>query len=355
MAEPSPMNAGDGVHSYAKNSQAQRILSSSVEDTINEIILQSLDVKGIITSSSTFSIVDLGCSSGPNTFFSMQNIIEAVESKYLSQELNPKTLRFQVFFNDQTNNDFNTLFGSLPPNRQYFVAGVPGSFHGRLFPSSSIHVAYSSYALHWLSKVPEELLIKNSPAWNGGRIHYTGASNDVVNAYAAQFENDMDIFLRARAEEIVPGGMVVILMPGAMDEVPMNDVGMVFTFFGSILMEMVHEGLLNQDQVDTFNVPQVYPSVKEMTRLVEKNGLFNIEKMELKNRKANIKAGIDPESGIMHLRAVGEGTFAKHFGGHIVDEMFKRTVQQKETLYHFLSVLSGVEIGIQLFAVLKRK
>nr|POE51928.1 putative s-adenosylmethionine-dependent methyltransferase at5g38100 [Quercus suber] len=32
----------------------------------------------------------------------------------------------------QVSNDFNTLFKSLPPNRQYFAVGVPGSFHGIL-------------------------------------------------------------------------------------------------------------------------------------------------------------------------------------------------------------------------------
>ncbi|KAK7849230.1 putative s-adenosylmethionine-dependent methyltransferase [Quercus suber] len=56
-----------------------------------------------------------------------------------------------VFFNDQFSNDFNTLFISLPPNRQYFAAGVPGSFYGRLFPKASLHFIHSSYALQWLS------------------------------------------------------------------------------------------------------------------------------------------------------------------------------------------------------------
>ena len=35
----------------------------------------------------------------------------------------------------------------------YFVAGVPGSFYGRLFPRNSLHFAHSSYCLMWLSQV----------------------------------------------------------------------------------------------------------------------------------------------------------------------------------------------------------
>ncbi|KAJ1412940.1 SAM dependent carboxyl methyltransferase [Sesbania bispinosa] len=70
-----------------------------------------------------------------------------------------------VFFNDLPSNDFNILFTNLPPqqDREYFVVGVPGSFYDRLFPEYSIHFAYTSYALHFLSKSPEEMQDVESP------------------------------------------------------------------------------------------------------------------------------------------------------------------------------------------------
>lgn len=54
-----------------------------------------------------------------------------------------------------------------------------------------------------------------------------------MNAYLAQFEKDMEIFFNARAEEIVPGGMMVLLSPFSSCH-PLN-------FFGSSLMDLVHE------------------------------------------------------------------------------------------------------------------
>lgn len=83
------------------------------------------------------------------------------------------------------------------------MAGVPGSFYHQLFPSFFIHFAHFSYSLQWLSKVLEKLPDRNSPSWNTSRIQYTDASDEVVNAYATQFEKDMGTFLNARAKNTI--------------------------------------------------------------------------------------------------------------------------------------------------------
>ena len=208
---------------------------------IEEAIAKKLDVRCF--PSNSLCLADLGCSVGPNTFVAMQHIIDAIENKYLAQGLKSQVLEFQVFFNDHAANDFNTLFASLPDERRYLAAGVPGSFHGRLFPESSIHFMFSSHALHWLSKVPAELLDKNSPAWNRGKIHYTSAPDEVSHAYAAQFEKDMEIFLSARAKELVVGGMIVLLISALPTGIPASrtPIGILFDLLGSSLMDMVKE------------------------------------------------------------------------------------------------------------------
>lgn len=191
--------------------------ADSQEDKVEEEITKNFDFKAFsMASNNTIRLADLGCATGPNTLITMQNVLEAIKLKYYLQYPNShqSTPEFQVFFNDRTSNDFNTLFTSIPVNRQYFSAGVPGSFHDRLFPKSSLHFVYTSYALHWLSKLPEELLDNNSPAWNKGRIHYSDAPLEVCNAYESQFFKDFKNFLSARAKEIVPGGMMVVLMGG---------------------------------------------------------------------------------------------------------------------------------------------
>lgn len=214
------------------------------KEKIGEAIAEKLDLKILLSTSKTIRIVDVGCSVGPNTFLAIQNIIESIERKYQAQYLNiNQKPEFQVFFNDLTSNDFNTLFSSLPPNRQYFAAGVPGSFHGRLFPEGSIHFFYSCIALHILSKVPEELLDMNSPSWNKGRIHYINAPDEVVNAYATQYAKGIEIFLDARAKEMVSGGMAVMSFPANPTGIPYSQTftGAMFELLESSLLDMAKE------------------------------------------------------------------------------------------------------------------
>ncbi|KAK3023447.1 hypothetical protein RJ639_042659 [Escallonia herrerae] len=352
-----PMNGGDGTYSYAKNSQYQREATNVAKEIINEVIAEKLDVQSLIASSSnSFCIADLGCSVGPNTFFAMQNIIEVVDKKYyMTQGATSGSLEFQVFFSDHASNDFNTLFASLPPSRKYFAAGVPGSFYGRLFPRSSLHLVHSSHALQWLSKVPEELLDKTSPAWNKGRISYTSSSDEVANAYAAQFQKDMKIFLNARAKEIVVGGMIVLIMPGLPDGVHRSEfpLGVLDDSLCSSLMDMVNAGLINESQVDSFNLPVYAATLKEITEVIKDIGCFSIERMEVADPRSKIGSSINVHSLIMHFRAGLEDIFTKHFGREVIDELFERTFLKEAEISSALE--SSHNKGTQLIVALKRE
>ncbi|XVF03023.1 hypothetical protein REPUB_Repub04eG0224700 [Reevesia pubescens] len=325
------VNGGDGTYSYTRNSYYQRVAANVVKDKINGAITMKLDVEKLSSRSTTICIADLGCAVGPNTLNAMQDVVDFIQHKYKLQCPKSKALEFLVFFNDQASNDFNALFTSLPDQeRPYFAAGVPGSFHHRLFPESSIHFVHCSYALHWLSRMPEELLDKNSVAWNKGRIHYTNAPDEVVHAYASQFCKDMEEFLNARAKEVVIGGMMIMIMPGIPNGMPSSQLAasLMYEFMSYCLMDMANEGLISEDQVDSFNLPIYTPSPEEMAGLVEKNGHFTIENLELTNPASLVDGRVDINAWVIHVRAAMEGMFTKHFCSHTIDEMFDRLTKK---------------------------
>ncbi|CAN4114014.1 unnamed protein product [Withania somnifera] len=298
-----PMNTGNGPYSYSKNSFLQKEVLDSAKEMVRDAIIRNLDIKIMSSSSNTFHISELGCSIGPNTFVAMQHVVEALKDKFFQVTNSTNNIpEFQVFFNDHVTNDFNTLFRSLPIHRSYYAFGVPGSFHG--------------------------------------------ASNiEVMNAYVAQFEKDMEVFFNARAEEIVPGGMMVLISPQSSERL-MN-------FFGSSLMDLVNEGKLDESLVNSFNLPVYFPSPEDMTKVVEKNGCFSIERIEFSYPKSRLVDEADAKTLMINLRSVLEGVFIHHFGSEIAEEVFTRTILKSDEISAWMK--TNYKKSCQLFVSLKRK
>nr|XP_048330649.1 loganic acid O-methyltransferase-like [Ziziphus jujuba var. spinosa] len=158
----------------------QREAAENAREMLVSAIVENLDIeRELCPLSNIFTTADLGCSTGPNTFIAVQNIIEAVSQKFQTENQS-QIPDFQVYFSDHVSNDFNILTANLLKDGKYFAAGVPGSFHGRLFPKASLSFVYSSYALQWLSKAPQEIVNKNSPAWNKGKVHYASFGDKAI-------------------------------------------------------------------------------------------------------------------------------------------------------------------------------
>ena len=220
---------------------------------VTEAILDNLEIPECSPpwkSTTVVKVADMGCAVGPTTFSQVQNIVDAVELKCRNAVgllMDSQIPEFQVFFNDQTSNDFNTLFDSLPPNRRYYAAGVPGSFHSRLFPNSSLHIVYSFAALHWLSAMPKEMEDRSSPSWNKGRIYHLNAADEFIEAYSSQHQQDMARFLDARSQEVVEGGLMILFFPGRPDgALPSQFISNVLLYLlGSCLLDMANKVILN--------------------------------------------------------------------------------------------------------------
>ncbi|KAK9939738.1 hypothetical protein M0R45_016427 [Rubus argutus] len=322
VCEAHPMTGGDGPNSYAKNSNIQRDAIDAAKELVSKAIAENLQIE--VLPSNTFRIADLGCSVGPNTFLAIENILEGVEFKYQRKGLNSQIPEFHVFFNDHTSNDFNMLFKTLPENRRYYSAGVPGSFYGRLFPDASIHLAHSSYALQWLSRVPKSVVDSNSPARNKGRIHYSNSTDDVIRAHETQSTEDMECFLQARAQEIVYGGLMVLTIPGRPDGTPHSDASpnVIFQLLGSSLMDLVRKGVVSEEKVDSFNILTYSTSAQELVAVVERNGYFSIEKMVGLPLPLVHDTILYAQLLTSHLRAGMEGDLKQQFGEEVLDELF---------------------------------
>ncbi|KAL8463471.1 hypothetical protein ACS0TY_034207 [Phlomoides rotata] len=337
-----PMNGGSGAHSYVQNSSYQRGALDAAIPNIEEEIQTKFNLKHLVKNGVVI-IADFGCSTGHNSFPAMQIITQAINRIYESVE-------FLVLFNDLATNDFNTLFTSLPPHRIYHACGVPGDFHRRLHPESSIHFAYSSMSIHFLTNVPEAVKDTGSPAWNKGAIFYSKNNKDVCDAYLDQLSKDVEAFLKSRAVEMMGGGLMALLLPA----VPETDytVPCDINLLGSCLMDMAKMGRLSEAKIDSFNIPMYFPTPQQLKAILEKSHSFSIERMEILDNPGKYSlSGVNARASF--LRAFLESLLADHFGGEIIDELFDIYKTKLAALPVFLD--PNNDKTIMILAVLKRK
>ncbi|XP_058216917.1 loganic acid O-methyltransferase-like [Rhododendron vialii] len=195
-----------------------------------------------------------------------------------------------------------------------------------VLPEAYLHIVHSSYALQWLSKVPPEIMDKGSPAWNKGKIYCAGNEKEVTKVYFAQFKADMDAFLKARAQELVEGGLLVVQIPG----VPNSNVlpsqiggGLNCELLGDSLADMVKMGVITEEKVDSFNLPRYSPSIEEVKIVVEMNECFTIEKICSLSHPSNYDPRpLDIERTCADVRAILENPMQDHFGSENMDQLF---------------------------------
>ncbi|KAI3959079.1 hypothetical protein MKX01_023755 [Papaver californicum] len=272
-------------------------------------------------------IADLGCSSGPNTLLVVSYLLEAVIKK--RHEHHMVTPEILVFLNDLPGNDFNTLFKNLESFNDdirktkgndlgpCFVAGMPCTFYGRLFPGGTLHFVHSSYSLRWLSKVPEGIEKSNK-----GNIYISKSSPlSVIEAYSKQFKKDFRVFLKCRSEELVDGGRMV------------KECCCLWKLLAMALKDMVIKGTVEEEKLDSF--PQYFPSPEEVQSVIQGEGSFMVNQLQTFNVNWDGSDSNEDGSSVTDklrssyviarcIRAVSESLLVGHFGEEIIEALFQR-------------------------------
>ncbi|CAL9221820.1 unnamed protein product [Arabidopsis halleri] len=361
------MKGGDGEHSYANNSEAQKSITSDakpeVVKSVNEMIVK-MDFPGCI------KVADLGCSSGENTFLVMSEIVNTIITIYQQKGQNPPEI--DCCLNDLPDNDFNTTFKLIPSFHEKlkmnikgkcFVSVSPGSFHTRLFPSKSLHFVHSSFCLHWLSKVPDGL------EENKKNVYLRSpCPPNLYESYLNQFKNDFSTFLRMRAEETMPSGRMALTLVGRKTLDPLSkDCFKDWSLVSDSLLDLVSEGVVKESDLESFNLPYYNPDESEVKEVIDNEGSFEINNFETifgllfsyKTGRSEVKNDCDDDVDHSRrfevvkkranlARSIIEPMLVAHFGDAIIDRLFEKyiyhagrrydTLRNKPTVNFFVSL-----------------
>jgi SAM dependent carboxyl methyltransferase len=227
---------------YARHSAVQHCADSYGMPLLH----RALDAVVLPRPGAPFRVADLGAAAGTNSLDPMQAVVERVRSR--SGADTPVT----VVHTDIAANDFNTMFanvmaapGAYPQAPGVFVYAEARSFYARLFPAAELNLAWSAIAVHWLSHVPEPI---------PDHIYCSRATGDARRALQDQSRRDWERFLAHRAEELRPGGQLVVLGGAAADDGSSGAEGLMDAA-DAVLVDLVERGVLRRDEYASMTVP----------------------------------------------------------------------------------------------------
>ncbi|KAL3687645.1 hypothetical protein R1sor_013954 [Riccia sorocarpa] len=328
------MTQGGGDNSYAQNSKVQRKLT----DSVLPLFFEAIRSMRLPESDEVFRIIDMGCSSGPNTVTNVEAIIEQVQARY--REQGSKMPEVQVFFQDLPDNDFNTLFKYLSSETKnsriakalnYKAAAVAGSFCDCLFPKANINIALSTLALHWLSKIPDAVLDKQSPAYNCGQTDLHCARLATVQAFSEQAERELDSFLAARAYEVVSGGLVFLTFMIQQGDFYPYRLDPLVHAQDEVWNQLVAEGAVSEELRDAYNLPSYFRTLGEVKKQLEKySSVFQVEKYEVIPQKydrmldgySNLRQSARAQ--VLFTQGLCESLHESYFGKSTTDLFYTR-------------------------------
>ncbi|KAL0434322.1 UNVERIFIED_CONTAM: Salicylate carboxymethyltransferase [Sesamum latifolium] len=283
------MNGGVGEASYANNSLVQgKVISMTkpiIDAAITELIMCSSS--SMARAAKSLCMAELGCSSGPNTLIVATEFVKLV-SQLCRKHGHDQLPEFQIQLNDLPETISTPFFQVLCP---------------QLFAAKSLHFVHSSYSLMWLSK----------------------------------FQRDFSTFLRCRSEEVIGGGKMVLTLLGRRSEsASSKECCYIWELLALSLKEMVSQGLIEEEKLGSFNIPQYTPSLSEVKTEVKKEGSFTINRLQVSEiawaacgdggfcSLEYSKNGVDNGYNVAKcMRSVVEPLLVEHFGELVIDQLFE--------------------------------
>ncbi|KAK4836231.1 hypothetical protein QYF36_020218 [Acer negundo] len=208
----------------------------------------------------------------------------------------------------------------------------------------------SSYLQNSGLTVPIDLPI------NKGKIYISKTSPPAVReAYLAQFQQDFYLFLRSRAQEMVPDvGRVVLILHGRLSADPTSkDNYTPWELFSDAISHLVSKGLIDEEKLDSFDVPYYTPSQDEVKDMIEKEGSFAVDLMETFAIDIGDKdIWSDATRYANNIRSFTEPMISHHFGVEILDELYDKIT---DLIVQDFATRTEPDKIINIVVVLRRK
>jgi hypothetical protein len=192
-------------------------------------------------------IVDYGCAQGRVTNALLHLAVERIRN-------NAGDVPIDVYHNDLLTNDWATLLERLSGDASYLrIPGGPitplisaTSFYRPVTPRHIVDLGISFAAAQWLAAP--------GPSGTGTALYFDQLEGAAAGEMTKQANADLTRFLELRADELAPGGRLIINMMG----IPEGGIAAghyLWEHVRAICEAMIDEGRLDKTRVDAYVLP----------------------------------------------------------------------------------------------------
>jgi hypothetical protein len=144
-----------------------------------------------------------------------------------------------------------------------YPGAVGGSFYGPLLPPGTVHLATSFNSIQWLDQLPPvplpEGVVYRRPH---PRRPGLSLSPKVASAFRRQAEQDLVRFLECRAQELVPGGKLLLASPGDTSQARVADG--IADILDDACLDLVAAGRLHREEYERLTMPVYFRTLAEL-------------------------------------------------------------------------------------------
>lgn len=247
-------------------SAASRLRAAGLPRAIT-LFEQAAEVVPIPRSPRPIVIADYGAGTGHNSVLPICAAIAVLRTRTRPEH------SVLVTHTDIPENDFTALFRTLAEDPDSYLkrdaasfgSAVGRSYYSQILPSNSVNLAWSSWGLHWLGRVPAPV---------GDHLLAASSSDaDVRAAYTRQAAHDWHEFVAFRGRELSPGGRLVVMTMGVDDDGGPG-FGPLMTALIDALAELVATGVVTEAERQAMSIPIVGRSAKEFESPFAPSGTF---------------------------------------------------------------------------------
>ena len=252
MTEATRGMLGDGYYDAHSAFQADVAASGAA------LLKQAIDILRL-PADGKVTVADYGCGEGQNSMATIRTALELLSTRDVTGPV--------VLHNDLPTNDWDGLAANLSSPTSYLrdfpearVHFVPHGFFERVTLPQTVTLGTSSSAVHWLSRQPPGLDMPRS-------LYRSDAPPVELAKILAQAASDWQAFLAARAEELQPGGVLLVQMLGVdgnADPSRVSAAGLL-RLMNECALQLVDSGDIPKDVYAAYCFPVVPRTLEEAT------------------------------------------------------------------------------------------